>query len=376
MRSPDHTDAQRIEALLAGAPPESEREAQLEGLIRQLRAGTPPTPPLVREQVRALREPEPRRFSWRPALVALPIAAAMFAAAFGLTRDGSGTGREAAGEAARTVEFAPVDRLEATEQADGERRSAAPPPWESATTLDAARSAVGGRAQEWDVALELRVPDNDRLSQASAEAIRTTRVLGGFVVSSNVATRERGGEARLVLRVPSRRVQDAIARLSELGTITGQQVAIQDRQDELDRLGRRVDNLRVQRAEIDLRLRTESLTAPERLRLELRRQKLTGLINSLTATRNGVAREVAMAEVSLTVRTGRAAVAPAEGRIEGAARDALRVLAIAGAVAVFLLIVVSPLLAIATFAWLARRSLRRREEERLLEQPRPSAARE
>jgi Domain of unknown function (DUF4349) len=191
-----------------------------------------------------------------------------------------------------------------------------------------------------------------------------------------VATHERGGEARLVLRVPSRRVQEAIARLSDLGTITAQQVAIQDRQDELDRLRRRIDNLRVQRAEVNLRLRTEELTPPERLRLELRRQRLTGLINSLTATRNGVTREVAMAEVSLTVRTGKPAAAPAEGRIEGAARDALRVLAIAGAVAVFLLIVLSPVSALVLVAWLARRSLRRRQEERLLEQARPAAARD
>jgi hypothetical protein len=373
-------DAQRIDALLAGAPPESEREAQLEALIRQMRAGTPAAPPIVRERVGMLREQEPRRFSWRPVLIALPIAAAMFAAAFGLTRGGSDGG----GDSAVAFERAQTARDSTNPSAGGDlsaqlaprdsRRSAAPPPWESATL--SAREGAGGRAQEWDIALELRVPDNDRLSQASADAIRTTRELGGFVVSSNVATRDRGGEARLVLRVPSRRIQDAIARLSDLGTITAQQVAIQDRQDELDRLRRRIDTLRVQRAELDLRLRTESLTAPERLRLELRRQRLTGLINSLTATRNGVTREVAMAEVSLTVRTGTSAPAPSEGRIEAAARDALHVLAVAGAVAVFAFIVLTPLLAIGLAAWLGRRSWRRRENERLLEQPKPTAARQ
>jgi hypothetical protein len=382
MRSPDHTDVQRIDALLAGAPPETEREAQLEGLIRELRAGTPPAPPIVRERVRTLREPERRRPSWRPALVALPIAAALVAGAIGLSRGGLDGGREATrggAEAASTVPFATQPRQGAervdTLAAEGDRRATAPAPW-AAAQPGATTDAAQGRAQEWDVALELRVRDNDRLSDASADAIRTTRELGGFVVSSNVATHERGGEARLVLRVPSRRVQEAIARLSDLGTITAQQVAIQDRQDELDRLRRRIDNLRVQRAEVNLRLRTEELTPPERLRLELRRQRLTGLINSLTATRNGVTREVAMAEVSLTVRTGKPAAAPAEGRIEGAARDALRVLAIAGAVAVFLLIVLSPLSALVLVAWLARRSLRRRQEERLLEQPRPAAARD
>jgi Domain of unknown function (DUF4349) len=371
MRSPDHTDAQRIDALLAGAPPESEREAQLEGLIRQLRTAAPPAPPIVRERVRTLREPERRHWSWKPALVALPIAAALAAGAFGLSRSGSdGTGSSAESGRAEAFSTTPF----ATQGSRRDTRALAPSVSESAQ-LGAADSAAG-RAQEWDVALELRVPDNDRLSDASADAIRTTRELGGFVVSSNVSTRGRSGEARLVLRVPSRRIQDAIARLSELGTITAQNVQVQDRQDELDRLRRRIDQLRVQRAEVNLRLRTEQLTPPERLRLELQQQRLTGRLNSLTATRNGVAREVAMAEVSLTVRTGKSSSVPTEGRLEGAAGDALHVLAVAGAAAIFVLIVISPLLVIGLAVWLGRRSLRRREHERLLDQTNPAAARD
>jgi len=383
MRSPDHTDAQRIDALLAGAPPESEREAQLEGLIRQLRTAAPPAPPIVRERVRTLREPERRRFSWRPALVALPIAAALVVGAFGLSRSGSdGGGATAEGGGAEaafaTTPFATQGGSRTDSDALRGRRDgrALAPPVSQSAQLGAADSVAAGRAQEWDIALELRVRDNDRLSDASADAIRTTRELGGFVVSSNVSTRERNGEARLVLRVPSRRIQDAIARLSELGTITAQQVSIQDRQDELDRLRRRIDDLRVQRAEVDLRLRTESLTQPERLRLELQRQRLTGRLNSLTATRNGVTREVAMAEVALTVRTGRSAAAPSEGRLGGAAGDALHVLAVAGAVAVFVLIVISPLVAIVAAVWLGRRTMRRREHARLLDQTNPAAARD
>lgn len=385
MRSHDNTDARRIDALLAGAPPESEREARLEGLVRELRAAAPPAPPHVREHVRTLRPPEPRRSAWRPALIALPIAAAVFAGAFGLSRGGgSDGGGEAAGgaeslspEAASTVPQSPnaARRFEVTPSTRDASRTALPQgqPW--AATRAGSLAAAGGRAQEWDVSLELRVRDNDRLSDASADAIRTTRELGGFVVSSSVATRERSGEARLVLRVPSARIQDAIARLSELGTITAQQVEIQDRQDELDRLRRRIDTLRVQRAELKLRLRTENLTAPQRLELELRLQRINGRLNTLTMTRNGVAREVALAEVSLVVRTGSSAVPPSEGRIEGAARDALHVLSVAGAVTVFLLIVLTPLVAIAGVMWLARRSLRRREHDRLLDQPNPAAAR-
>jgi hypothetical protein len=276
------------------------------------------------------------------------------------SRGASSDNREATSAGATTV----VERL-APAQAD-----------ESAGSQALEQLDRGGRrAQEWDVTLDLRVPNNDRLSDASADAIRTTRELGGFVVSSSVSTNGRAGEARLVVRVPSRRVQDAIARLSELGTITGQRVSIQDRQDELDRLARRIDTLRVQIAELNLRLRTETLSEPERLRLELRRQRLTGLLNSVTSQRGGVAREVALAEIQLTVTTGKAAAAPPEGRFEGAARLGWDVLSKAGAVALFLLIVLSPLAVVVALALVARRAYRRRSEERILEQARPATSR-
>ena len=239
-----------------------------------------------------------------------------------------------------------------------------------------ADAAVGGRAQEWDVSLELAVRDNRALSDASAEAISATRALGGFVVSSSVGTQGRNGHAALVVRVPQRRVQDAIARFSQLGTITGQQVSVQDRQGELDRLARRIDTLRLQRAELNAKLAQPGLSEVERLRLELRRQRVQGLLNQLTRQRANVAGEVALAEVSLALETRRSAAAPGGGRFDDAVGDALDVLAVAAAVAVFLLIVLLPLAVLAGGFVLGRRVLRRRDEERLLDRPRPTPARE
>ena len=232
MQSPE-----RIDKLVAGMPPESEHEARLEGIVRELRASAPAAPPVVRERVRTLREPERRRFAWRPALVALPLAAALVAGAVGLSRSGttdggaeatsgasapaSGAERGATVEALRPERGTHREAFSAQKDTDAQRLSQ-PPVWGGAALAPAA----AGRAQEWDVTLELRVPHNDRLSDASADAIRTTRALAGYVVSSSIATRQEFGEARLVLRVPSRRMQDALARLSQLGTITGQQLAV------------------------------------------------------------------------------------------------------------------------------------------------------
>jgi ribosomal protein L29 len=358
MRSPDATDVERIEGLLRGMPPETEREAQLEGMIRELRSVSPRASHELRERVRTLREPERRRsLGWRPVLVVIPVALA-FAGAIILGGDRNSQ-EDAAGS--RTVSSA-LEAQPAPQAKDADAFAGPLAPTLSETA----------RAQEWDVSLELAVRDNHSLSDASAEAIRTTRALGGFVVSSNVATQGAGGRADLVLRIPQRRVQDAIAQFSELGTITGQQVTVQDRQADLDRLAKRIDSLRIQLAQVRAQLAQGGLSEVDRLRLELRRQRLQGELNQQTRQRAGIANEVALAEFSLTLQTKRAAAVAGDSRIDGAVGDALEVLSVAAAVGLFLLIVLAPLAVIAVLLLLGRRSLRRREEERLLDQPRPT----
>jgi hypothetical protein len=356
MRSPDPTDVERIEGLLRGVPPESAREAHLEGLIRELRSVSARAPREVREHVRSLEPPRRRQFGWKPALVLVPAALALAAGIVVGGRD-SGPQREAGST---------VANLSARERASGDSRAAAPAQAFSDTV------AKAGRAQEWDVRLDLAVRDNRALSDASAEAISLTRELGGFVVSSNIATDGPSGRADLVLRVPQRRVQDAIAQLSELGTITGQQVSVQDRQADLDRLAKRIDTLRIQRAELDAQLAQPGLSEPERLRLELRRQRVQGLLNQLTRQRSSVSAEVAFAEFRVSLATKRAAAAPGGGRFDDAIGSALGVLAVAAAAALFLAIVLLPLAAIAAALLLGRRALRRRDDERLLDRPRPT----
>jgi hypothetical protein len=371
MRSPDLTDVERIEGLLRGIPPESEREAQLAGLIRELRGVNAEAPVDVRERVRVLDEPVRRRsWGWKPALVLVPIALGLVAAAL-VGRGDRSTQLEGAADSLGSVTVA-KDRVRG--EAVGADRQRAPDAFTlSPTTLPAlVQPAQSGRAQEWDVSMDLRLPDNDRLAAASQEAIRTTRELGGYVVSSSIGTNGSAGEARIAVRVPARRIQDAITRFGDLGTITAQNVDVQDRQGQLDALARRIDSLRVSLGEVNLKLAQPGLSAPERLRLELRRERLRGLLNRLSGERRQLNDQVLLADVALMMRTGHSAVAPREGRVEGAARDAAHVLAVAGAVAVFLLIVLAPLAVVAVAIWLAFRTRRRRTEERLLDKPRPA----
>ena len=250
-------------------PPESERDAHLEGLTACSPVGYAPAAPReLRERVRGLRAPEPRRtFGWKPVLVIAPLVVALLGAAL-LGGRGSGEREESAAVGGReSLEFQPG------------------PPAAADQALRTSPVPATTRAQEWDVALELALRDNGRLSEASAKAIRATRELGGFVVSSNVATQGRSGNARLLVRVPQRRVQEAIALFSGLGTITGQQVSIQDRQGEaLHRLARRIDTLRVQVAQLNVRLRNEELSEAEPAApFALRRQRAQAEGNSADA---------------------------------------------------------------------------------------------
>ena len=54
------------------------------------------------------------------------------------------------------------------------------------------------------------------LDDVASGIVRTTDALGGYVVSSSVESRGRGGRATFDLRVPSARLQTALARLSDL----------------------------------------------------------------------------------------------------------------------------------------------------------------
>ena len=76
MRSPEIEPA-RLERLLAGFAPETAQEAILQGLVRELRAGMSEAPLALRERVRALTMPEPRR---RPAVTRRRVAVVALAA--------------------------------------------------------------------------------------------------------------------------------------------------------------------------------------------------------------------------------------------------------------------------------------------------------
>ena len=125
---------------------------------------------------------------------------------------------------------------------------AAPPPPPAALGKDTGTSSRAGaaplpsanRAQDYSASIKLHVDDPDELSEAVQSAIRSTRALGGYVTYVDYGTSgAREGEATLAVRVPVGRVQTAVARFSQLGTILEQQTEIVDLQGRIDRITQR-----------------------------------------------------------------------------------------------------------------------------------------
>jgi hypothetical protein len=333
-------------------------------LIHELRASRPSAPADLRTRVRTIASKEPRQAPWatwrfpvrRGMLVAVPAAAALALASAGVL----GLARS---DNPQAIRQAAVDE-EATAQ------SAAPNAFGATGTgasgAGKAADAAGQRAQRVSASLTIEVANPDAVSRAAQDALDLTRSLGGYVVSSSVATSEQGS-ASLTVRVPVDRVQDAIAGLSGLGRIVSQQVTIDDLQQNLDELTHRQASVLGQIARIRARLDSESLDAQTeavlRTRLGILRSELRALRQGISSTEA----EARMSTIQLTVVTPGAygAVAPTS-RIDRTIDEAVGVLAWEGVIALGLLIVLAPFALVAFAAWLGRRFYRRREEERLL----------
>ena len=230
----------------------------------------------------------------------------------------------------------------------------------SRTALPPARQ----RLQDYDARMRLRVKDAAALDRGTKRAMRDTRSLGGFVASIDFGTRpEEQGDASLVLRVPVAKVQEAVARYTELGTIISQQVKINDLQPQADRLSQSATELRRRIAELVAKSRRSGLTVDERIQLENARRDL----QSVTSRQSRLVREASYATVTLALTTAKAA----EKREEpGAFRtfwdDASKILGTELIWLLYALVVAGPFLLLALLALLAERSRRRRSADALL----------
>ena len=338
-------------------------------LVAELRAARPVAGDELRERVRAIAAapPPPRRslglrLPSRRLALALPAAAALAVAAagaLGLARSG-GEGREAT---------PPSATADAGTSLRSGTESATAPPSAAAPAVGAAGSALAPsptRPQRYAAELTLEVADAVALSAAAQRALRIVDSLGGYVVQSSLDTLGGDGASSLVVRVPTQRVQDAIVRLSALGTVVGQRVSIEDLGEELDGLGRRQAALAAEVARLR-RLLAGSPAPEERAALAARLEETRAELARVRAAQAQARADARFATVSLALRTeADAGAAPPPSRLDRALDEAASILAWEGIALLYALVVAGPFALVAAALWLARRTLRRRGDERLL----------
>jgi uncharacterized coiled-coil protein SlyX len=341
-------------------------------LIRELQATRPTAPGSLRGRVRELGGAEaaqPRRglrlLLPRPAFVLAPAAGALVlaigaAGVVGLTNSGSEHATVAGAKP-----LPPASAQQTTTQSFG-TYEATPTRTRDQALQGASVGATPGRAQRVAATLTIKVPDSDHVSGAAQDALDITRSLGGHVLNASVATGDEG-QATLTVRIPVAKTQEAITRLSALGTIVSQQVSIEDLQERLDALVRRTRSVRAQIVRITARLESETLDAETQAALELRRRTLRTELRGLRSNVSSTTSEARFATIAFSVVTPASEGAvPTPSRLDRSLHKALDVLVWEGIVALVVLLVAAPLAILAVAAWLLRRGYRRHAEERLL----------
>ncbi len=309
-------------------------------VVAELRAAHVEAPAELRARVRliaaAADPPRRSRITWRRALVvALPVAAAV---------------------AAAVVVTWPSNDHTATPVI--QHGAAFAQPAHAASTKSAlAVPAPKGRAQNYDETLSLQLSTSTAVSDGVKRALRITGSLGGYPTSVHASSRGKEASASLVLKVPRAHVQEAVDRLSQLGTIVGEHVDVQDAQAGLNATARTIARLQRQLAA----LRAEQ--SPPASAIAALEARIAALQRSEAAAR----RAAHYATVSLELSTP-PVQAPAQhrhGRLHGVG-VALTWL---GVGAVYALAIGGPLVLLALLVWLASRLFRRRREDELLSRP-------
>jgi hypothetical protein len=224
------------------------------------------------------------------------------------------------------------------------RRAALPAPNAPARQRAAqapAPAPTATRAQNFQAEFRILLDDTNDLSTATQQALRTTRRLGGYIVTVQYGTPEPSeGTANLRVRIPVSRVQAAIVQFSSLGQILAQQTQVTDLQHRLDELTRQIRRAKGDKARI---------AALRRERTELNRRAAFATL-----------------AVDLTTHEPEEEAA-SPGRLERAVDDATGILAAELAIGAYALIVASPFLLLLAAAFAGNRAYRRYADQRLLE---------
>ena len=410
------TDEQRAELdaldrALAGEPVDVERR-ELEELVRDVRATAPEMSPAFAARLeQAVQEGFPtsqervpvtvnrpwrgRRWMLLPALGSLTVVLVALVVVLGADDSDHISGFATSGGSAPSEQASPAPETGGTADSTGgggagagggaaDRAASAPAPTarSAAPSVAAAPSSPANpsagaiaparaRKVERSAVLALRTPD-DEFERTTAAVLATVTRFGGIVASSQIGDSDAvGGEASFDLRIPTERLDRALAALSKLGHVTERSQSLQDITASFQSAQERLTDARAERRGLLRALgRATTQNAIDSLKAQLRTvsSRIAGLKGELSSLR----RRADLSRVDLTVRgggeNGRNGSAGGGVWTPGdAAGDALRVLEVLAGVALVGLAVLAPLALIGAAVALAVRGGRRRRRESALD---------
>ena len=367
-------ELEALEAALAGDPT---AEPELATLVRDVRMEAPAMSPAFRAQLDERvesgfgREPAPPRRALlrrRPLIPALGVAGCLLAAlvAVLIATGGSNDDNASTAGGVAATQAAPAER-ESSGAGAGADLAAPAAKDQSSSSAQAAPAppSSGGRHVERSTRLELTTTDVQKTADG---IVRATQAAGGYVQLSQVRTGEQNGGATFVLRVPTAKLDDALASLSKLGHVRAMEQSANDITGAYDGAQARLADARAERRGL-LRALGKATTTQEIASLKARIADNRRELNRLQSEFNTVRRRAnyATIQVEVTGRARKQPVTPGGSWDPGdAAHDALRVLEVGAGVALIGLAVLVPLAMLGTAGGLAAGALRRRRREAAL----------
>ncbi|MEO6497022.1 MAG: DUF4349 domain-containing protein [Solirubrobacteraceae bacterium] len=384
---------QELEALDAALTGER-RDPELALIADEVRATAPPMPPGLALRLEAAaasgfpKAAERTRLGWlrRPPL--LPALGALGAVLLALVIGASvlrggpsddGTVSQIGGGSSSELSSPSGGGANADSAAGGTTSTVpsvalAPPIAEDADAIG--RQAPGPRRVRRAAELILSTPIAE-LQDTSDAVARTADRLGGHVQRSDVAAGDESGQATFDLRIPTARLDEALAALSELGHVQSRTQRSQDITARFTSARSRLHDARAERRAL-LRALAEAVTSQEiasiNARLDIARARIAAAKGDLFGAR----RAAGLARVNVTVVANpngdEGAGLGDEGRWTPgqALEDAVDVLSVAAGVAIVALAAAIPAALLALLALLAWRVYRRRSRELALEPRAPA----
>jgi len=281
-----------------------------------------------------------------------------------------GTADSADGSADR-ADSAPAQRARRSAPSSAAPSVSPPPSAASSNPAGPSTTAIAparARKVERAAVLALRTPEN-RFERTTDAVIATVSRFGGIVASSQIGASDvAGGEASFDLRIPTERLDRALAALSRLGHITERNQSLQDITASFTSAQERLTDARAERRGLLRalgRATTQNQVASIKAQLRTVSSRISGLKGELSSLR----RRADLSRVDLTVR-GSAASGGGGGETwtpGDAAGDALRVIEVLAGVTLVALAVLAPLGLITAAVVLVVRSGRRRRRESALD---------